>query len=84
MSLVRSAKVGKKYALYLPKAIVRILNLKEGADVVLEVSGKTVLIRSLEDPLQLALSGEKFATVKPERVEAISLEEQNRGTKGTT
>lgn len=70
------AKVGKKYAVYLPKAIVRLLNLKEGGKVLLRTDGSTLTVEPLQDPIQLAISGKKFACVTPEQVEAISMEEQ--------
>jgi AbrB family looped-hinge helix DNA binding protein len=76
MSLTVEARVGKKYAIYLPKAVVEAIGLKEGERVLLRVAGTTVLLESLQDPLKLALSGKKFASIKPEQVEAISLEEQ--------
>jgi len=70
------ARVGKKYAIYLPKVVVKALNLKEGGKVLLRVAGSTVVLESLQDPIQLALHGKKFASITPDRVEAISLEEQ--------
>lgn len=70
------ARVGKKYAIYLPKAIVKAVGLKEGERVLLRVTGNKVVLEVLQDPIKLALSGKKFASVKPEQVEAISLEEQ--------
>jgi AbrB family looped-hinge helix DNA binding protein len=76
MSLTVEARVGKKYAIYLPKAVVEAIGLKEGERVLLRVAGTTVLLESLQDPIKLALSGKKFASIKPEQVEAISLEEQ--------
>ncbi len=76
MGLTIQVNVGKKYAIYLPKAIVRALNLKEGARVLLKVSGTTVTLETLQDPVHLALSGKKFASLTPEQVEAISEEEQ--------
>ena len=76
MNLTIQVSVGKKYAIYLPKAIVRALNLKEGERVQLRLSGASVVIESLQDPLHLALSGRKFASVTPDQVEKISSEEQ--------
>jgi bifunctional DNA-binding transcriptional regulator/antitoxin component of YhaV-PrlF toxin-antitoxin module len=70
------AKVGKKYTIYLPKAVVQALNLKEDGKVLLKVAGNTLIIESLQDPIQLALQGKKFASITPNQVEAISLEEQ--------
>ena len=72
------ARVGKKYAIYLPKAIVKALSLNEGDRVLLSVSGNTLIIEKLQDPIQLALYGKKFASITPEQVEAISLEEQRK------
>ncbi len=76
MGLTVQVNVGKKYAIYLPKAVVRALNLKEGARILLRVSGTTVVLESLQDPIHLALSGKKFASLTPEQIETISQEEQ--------
>ncbi|MGQ9469584.1 MAG: AbrB/MazE/SpoVT family DNA-binding domain-containing protein [Nitrososphaerales archaeon] len=76
MTLIMEARIGKKYAIYLPKAIIEALGLKEGERVLLRVSGNTLVLESLQDPIQIAISGKKFASMKPEQVEAISLEEQ--------
>ena len=84
MTLTVEATVGKKYALYLPKAIVKALNLKEGTHVLLRVSGTSLILENVHDPIQLALSGTKLASIKPEQVEEISLEEQRRGSKSST
>jgi len=84
LNLTVETKVGKKYALYLPKAIVKALNLKEGDHVLLRVSGASVIIENVHDPIQLALSGTKLASIKPEQVEEISLEEQSRRAKSST
>jgi antitoxin component of MazEF toxin-antitoxin module len=63
----------------LPKAVVEALNLKEGDRVLLRVSGSVVTLESLQDPIQLALQGKKFASITPDQVEAISLEQQGKG-----
>jgi len=76
VSLTVEARVGKKYAIYLPKAVVEATGLREGERVLLRVAGNTVILESLQDPIELALSGKKFASIKPEQVEAISLEVQ--------
>jgi hypothetical protein len=46
----------------------------------LTVTGTSVVLESLQDPIQLALDGKKFASITPEKVEAISLEEQRSNT----
>lgn len=84
MSLVVEARVGKKHALYLPKSFVEAVDLREGDTVLLKVSGNTVVLEVVRDPLHLAVSGKKFASVKPEQVEVISLEEQARYAKSSS
>jgi AbrB family looped-hinge helix DNA binding protein len=74
-------RIGKKFAIYLPKAVVKGLSLTEGEKVLLTVAGNTLVLETLRDPIQLALSSKKFASITPEQVEAISLEEQTRHTK---
>lgn len=68
--------IGKKYTIYLPKAIVKILTLKEGQKILLKIVGNTLIVESLKDPIQLALTCKKFASITPEKIEEISLEKQ--------
>ncbi|HEW93822.1 AbrB/MazE/SpoVT family DNA-binding domain-containing protein [Candidatus Geothermarchaeota archaeon] len=84
MSLVREGRIGKKYAIYLPKDIVEALGFREGDRVILRVSDNSLIIEKVYDPLDLAISGEKFASVTLNEVEAISLEEQEKYLKGST
>jgi AbrB family looped-hinge helix DNA binding protein len=83
VSLVVETKIGRKFTVYLPKVIVEALNLKEGERVLLKVMGNVLILESLKDPIQLALSGEKFASITPEQAEAISVEEQARHTESS-
>ena len=78
MGLTIEAKVGKKYAIYLPKAVVNAMELKEGQKVLLKVSDRTVILQSVQDPIELAVSGTKFSKLTPEKAERISLEQQRR------
>lgn len=78
MSLVVQAKIGKKHAIYLPKAIVAALSLKEGGRVLLKVAGRSVILESLQDPIELALSEKKFASITPEHIETVSSDEQSK------
>jgi AbrB family looped-hinge helix DNA binding protein len=84
MSLTVETFIGKKYAIYLPKAVVKALNLREGERVLLRIVGNTLVLEVLKDPIQLALSGEKFASITPEQVEGISLEEQASHLEGSS
>lgn len=76
MTLTVETRIGKKFAIYLPKSIVKALGLTEGEKILLKVAGNTIILETLKDPIQLALSGEKFASITPKQVETISLEEQ--------
>ena len=75
-------KVGKKYAVYLPKAVAKAAGLKEGDKVEFEASEGEVALRVLHDPLELALTGSKFASMDPSELEEISVEEQARYEQG--
>ena len=83
MSLTIKTIIGKKYAIYLPKAIVKALNLREGERVLLRVAGTTLILETIQDPIELALSGKKFASITPDQAEAISLEEQTSHVEGS-
>lgn len=84
MNLTVKSRVGKKHAIYLPKRIVEALDITEGQKILLEAAGDTLILKLLKDPLQLALSENKFASITPEKIEAISLEEQATHIKGST
>lgn len=83
MSLTVESRIGKRGAIYLPKVVIETLGLREGDRILLSVSGSTLVIEKLQDPIKLALSGKKFASITPEQVEAISLEEQEKHVKGS-
>ena len=84
MTLTVKSRVGKKHAIYLPKRIVEALDITEGQQILLEAAGDTLILKLLKDPLQLALSENKFASITPEMIEVISLEEQATHIKGST
>jgi len=76
MSLTVVSRIGKKFALYLPRSVVDLLGVKEGDKVVISVEGRKVVVRVVKDPIELALHGEKFASLSQEDVEKMSLEWQ--------
>ena len=78
MSLEVSARIGKKFALYLPKSVVDLLKIKEGDKVKISVEGNRMIVEVVRDPIDLALHGKKFAKISAEEVERISLEEQSK------
>ena len=78
MNLSAEIKIGKKYIIYLPRKIVKALNIKEGDKAVLTVIGNKVVIELISDPIELALSSKKFVKITQEELEAISVEEQEK------
>jgi len=50
----------------------------------LRVSGTSLVLESVQDPLQLALASKKFASVDPEEIEKTSLREQARTVKNAS
>lgn len=84
MGLSVESRVGKKHAIYLPKAVVEATGLKEGEKILLRVMDKTVVVEPIMDPLELALSGGKYAKIDPEEIEAISVGEQRTRVKGSS
>lgn len=58
-------KVGKKYAVDLPKSVAKAAGLKEGDKVVFAASEGAAAPRVLRDLLELALTGSKFSTRDP-------------------
>jgi len=83
LGLTVEVRVGEGDAIYLPKAVVEAMGLREGSRVLLRVSGDTLIVEALQDPILLALSGRKFARIDPEEAEAISLGEQAKRTEGS-
>jgi len=84
MSLVFETRVGKKFAIYLPKAVVEAVGLSEGEKMLVKVAGNRVILEVVRDPMQLAISGKKFASLKPKQIEAISVEEQKKHAEGSS
>lgn len=76
MVLVR---LGKRRTITIPKEIAEKLNLKEGKPLRLEVrDGNEIVLIPVEDPIDLALYGEKFAKVTLKELEEESVNEQKR------
>jgi bifunctional DNA-binding transcriptional regulator/antitoxin component of YhaV-PrlF toxin-antitoxin module len=84
LTLTTEVRVGKKYTIYLPRAMVRALRLEEGGKALLTLTGTGIILEKLQDPLRLAVEGKKFASITPETVEAISLEEQRGSAENTS
>jgi len=84
MDLTIEARIGKKHVICLPKAVVKALGLKEGEKVLLKVSGNSLILEPIQDPIQLALSSNKFASITLNQIEVISLEEQRKYIKDSS
>ena len=76
MELKYITKIGKRFAIYLPREIVRRLNLKEGDGVEIQILNKNLQIKTVPSPFSLALDGEKFTSITLEEMERIVEEEQ--------
>ena len=76
MSQIIIGKVGKKGAIYLPKQVMRILDIREGDKVIIRVEGNRLILEFIPDPLSLALKVKKWAKTTVEEFEAESETEQ--------
>ena len=71
------AKVGKKGAIYLPKRVIKSLNISEGDTVFMRIEGNKLVLEFVPDPLSLALRVKRWAKTSVEEFEKESEEEQN-------
>lgn len=76
MSLVMEGKIGKKGALYIPKKMLEALRLGEGVKVKLSIECGKLVVKPVYNPLDLALTGSKFAETTVEEFERESEEMQ--------
>ena len=74
----------KKFAIYIPRSVVRTLGLKEGDKLLMKIERGRMILEKIEDPFKLALSGDYFASIDPKDIEMISMEEQDRYVKDTS
>lgn len=84
MALTLRGQIGKKLTIYLPKSGAQRAGLEEGMKILMTFEDNRLVIKSLPDPIDLALSGRKFAKVTIEEVESISLEEQSKQQTGSS
>ncbi len=81
--LTDTVRIGKRNALYIPKKFAEALGLEAGEKVQLSLDGRVMRIEVIGDPLRLALEGEKFASISPDGIEAISTKEQSKYARDT-
>ncbi len=67
-------RVGKRYALYIPKRVAKALGIEEGDLIAMEVRNGEIRLR----PVRRPRLGEYWAEVSPEEVEEVG-EELSRG-----
>jgi len=65
-------RISKKFTLYLPKAVVEAVGLKEGDFIKIKVEGSKIILEPVPDPFDLALKGPKFAKITFEEFERES------------
>jgi len=70
-------KVARKFALYPPKEMMVKLGLREGQTVRYEVVGGDLVVKPIEDPLDLALKSKKWAKTSIKEFELESEREQD-------
>lgn len=70
-------EVAKKFALYPPKEMMRQLGLREGQTVGYEMIGGHLVVKPIEDPLELASNSKKWAKTSLKEFEAESASEQD-------
>ena len=71
-------RLSKKGAIYLPRDVIRELNLREGMEFILRVEDGRIVLLPIYDPLELALKGPKYARVSVEELERWSEEWQEK------
>ena len=71
------ARISKKFTLYLPKAVVEAVGIREGDFVRIKVEGSRIIIEPIPDPFDVALKGPKFAETTFEEFEKESEEMQS-------
>ena len=76
MSLTLKVRIGRKDTVRLPKSVVKALKLNPRRKVLVNVLGNIATLQSLLDPLELVLTGRKFARIRPEQIERPSSREQ--------
>jgi len=76
LSLAATVTVGRKYTIYLPKSVVRLLGIKEGERLILRVRGDSIILRRAPDFFEASLQAPKRVKLEPGEVEGASAELQ--------
>ncbi len=70
-------KVRKRNAVYIPKRIAKETGISEGTDLIITASRNRITMEVVDDPIELAVKGRKYATVAFEELEELSEEAQS-------
>ena len=65
-------RISKKFTLYIPKAIVKAVGIKEGDYVKMRIEDSKIILELVPDPFDVALEGPKFAKITFEEFEKES------------
>ena len=65
-------RIGKKGTIYIPKSILRDMNIKEGDPVIVRIENNKLVLEIIPDPLTLALKVKKWAKTTVEEFERES------------
>lgn len=76
MNRVIKVKVGKKYAIYLPKFVVEKLGIKEGDNLVITLKDDSLVLKKSVDFFEASFGVEKKIKLKSEEIEEASVEMQ--------
>jgi len=68
--VIQTIKVGKKYAVYLPKKVVENLQIEEGDSLVLQTRENGILLK----PVKKIEIVKPWSKIKPEEVERVGEE----------
>lgn len=71
-----SVRVGKKYAVYLPRRVVEALDIREGDRLILVIRGESLVLRKAVDFFEASLRSPKRLKMSPDEAEETSLEAQ--------
>lgn len=74
--MTSTGKVAKKQALYPPKKMMRELHFEEGQPVKYKIEDSKLVVEAVKNPLDLAISGRKWAKTSVEEFERESEREQ--------
>ena len=75
-------RIGKKGTIYIPKSILRDMNIKEGDPVIVRIENNKLVLEIIPDPLTLALKVKKWAktTVAEFERESEKMQEELYGS----